>query len=58
VMKEDIFEGTCLEVGDSPMRGIKVPNILMASIYCSCALVNSMLTLKSNVQFQWKCKEG
>jgi hypothetical protein len=25
VTKEGIFEGTCLEVEDSPMRGIKVP---------------------------------
>jgi hypothetical protein len=48
----------CLEVGAFPMRGIKIPNILLASIYCSYVLVNSILTLESNVGFQWKYKEG
>jgi hypothetical protein len=34
------------------MKGIKVPNILLASIYCSCAPINSKVTLDSDVGFQ------
>jgi hypothetical protein len=32
--REDIFEGICQRVEDSPMSGINIQNILLRSIYC------------------------